>query len=250
MGSLGKVMVKEKRISQESQKQLNELYQNCPLSTDDKLNSLGLFMRSSALTKLLFLNELYLEIKDIPGAIVEFGCWAGQNLAVFENLRAIYEPFNERPIVGFDTFEGHTAVSEYDKESKILEPTSYGLPDMYLDYLGNILAWHQQHNVLGRNTIQIIKGDASKTFGEYRERNKYIKVALAYFDMGLFYPTYDVLSDLQYMLLPGSVLMFDEFSHPDYPGETKAFEEVFLDRDQCTIKQSRYMPNRAIVKMR
>lgn len=75
--------------------------------------SLGLFMRSSALTKILFVHELYSLIKDIPGVIMEFGCWWGQNLILFENLRAIYEPFNQaRRIIGFDTFQGYVNFSQ------------------------------------------------------------------------------------------------------------------------------------------
>ena len=53
--------------------------------------------------------------------ILEFGTRFGHNLVVFENLRAIYEPFNKtREIVGFDTFEGYKNFTEMIKKVMFL----------------------------------------------------------------------------------------------------------------------------------
>ena len=87
---------------------LYKLFRERPLSDEELLICPGLYMRSSALAKILFIDEAYKLIIDKPGIIVEFGTWWGQNLILFENLRAIYEPFNQsRRIVGFDTFTGY-----------------------------------------------------------------------------------------------------------------------------------------------
>ena len=89
-------------------------------------------MRSSALAKLLFLNEAYQLILDQPGMIVEFGTWWGQNLVVFENLRAIYEPFNQsRRVLGFDTFEGYPAISGKDRPSETIKVGGYKVAENY-----------------------------------------------------------------------------------------------------------------------
>lgn len=79
-------------------------------------------MRSSALAKILFVDEAYRLILEQPGVIVEFGTWWGQNLVLFENLRAIYEPFNQsRRVIGFDTFKGYPSVKEKDKASDTIK---------------------------------------------------------------------------------------------------------------------------------
>lgn len=77
------------------------------MQDDQLLICLGLFMRSWPLAKILFVNEAYQLILNQHDIIVEFGaCW-GQNLVLFENLHAIYEPFNQsRAVIGFDTFQG------------------------------------------------------------------------------------------------------------------------------------------------
>src|SRR3990167_2269400 len=85
---------------------LETLFQSNPLPIADLLFNLGLFTRSSLLVKYLALQDIYQRFINLPGLIVEFGTWRGQNLALLENLRAINEPFNkQRHIIGFDTFE-------------------------------------------------------------------------------------------------------------------------------------------------
>ena len=64
---------------------LYKLFQDRPMSDEELLICPGLFMRSSALAKILFVNEAYQLILNQPGVIVEFGTWWGQNLILFEN---------------------------------------------------------------------------------------------------------------------------------------------------------------------
>ena len=93
--------------------ELAELFMKSPLPQEDLLFNLGLYTRSSLLVKYLVMNDLYDRIEKLPGALIEFGVWWGQNLVLLENLRAIHEPFNkQRTILGFDTFSGYKHFSE------------------------------------------------------------------------------------------------------------------------------------------
>ena len=47
--------------------------------------------------------------------------------------------------------------------------------------------------------------------------------------MALYEPTKSALLAIKNHLMPGSVLMMDELNNSDYPGETKAFKEVFKE---------------------
>ena len=97
---------------------LNQMYAQSPLNEKDLMFNLGLYVRSSLLVKFLVLDGLYRRFKSIPGALVEFGTWWGQNLVLLENLRAIHEPFNkQRTIIGFDTFSGYPESAAMKKES-------------------------------------------------------------------------------------------------------------------------------------
>ncbi len=232
----------------QSRKALYDLFDNSPIPTEEKIMNLGLFMRSSALTKILFLNEIYEQILDVPGIITEFGCWLGQNLAVFENLRAVYEPFNQnRRVVGFDTFKGYSSVTEIDGKSEIIHGEGYILPADYPEYLRKILGYHESNNILSHiQKHRIVQGDVVKTVPGFIEENPGDMIALAYFDLALYQPTKICLEAIRPRLMPGSVLLMDEFNFRDYPGATVAFREVCSDM-KYSIRKSRFMTDRAIV---
>jgi hypothetical protein len=68
-------------------------------------------------------------------------------------------------------------------------------------------------------------------------------VALAYFDMALYEPTKVCLEAIKPRLVKGSLVVFDELNHKDYPGETQAAIEVF-GLDKYAIYRSKVLPDR------
>lgn len=231
----------------EHRNQLYKLFSDRPMPDDQLMITLGLFMRSSALAKVMFANELYQLIVDKPGIIVEFGTWWGQNLVLFENLRAIYEPFNaSRRIVGFDTFEGYPKISGKDKRSATITEGGYNVSSKYEEYLDALLRYHEENNVLGNiRKTELIKGDVSKTAKTYFKDHPETVIGLAYFDMALYEPSKAAFEAIKPHLISGSVLMLDEFNSRDYPGETLAFREVMADL-KFEFRKSRFITDRAI----
>ena len=233
----------------EARKKLQYLFQNHALPIDELMSNFGLFTRGSVLVKTLVLNEIYQKILSVPGWIVEFGSWWGQNLIMFENLRAIHEPFNKtRKIIGFDTFEGYQGQGEFDSDGLVIKTGNYAVANDYKKFLEILLRTHEQCNVLGHNSSghQIVTGDVRETAPSFFEENKHSFVALAYFDMGLYEPTKVALESIKTHLLPGSVLVFDELTWEEAKGEALAFKEVFVDVDY-KIESSLYTPMRAYV---
>ncbi len=227
---------------------LFELFDNRPMPDDQLMDSLGLFMRSSALTKILFVNEAYQHIIDQPGVIVEFGTWWGQNLILFENLRAIYEPFNQsRRVIGFDTFKGYPEPTIKDRVSETIKVGGYKVSQNYRGYLEELIDYHEKNNVLAAvKKHELVDGDVTKTGPAFFKDNADVVIALAYFDMALYEPTKAALEAIRPHLLPGSVIMLDEFNNRDYPGETIAFKEVFRDV-RYKVKKSKFMTDRTFI---
>jgi hypothetical protein len=234
----------EKALS--GRQKLFQLFKDRPMSDEELLVNLGLYMRSGALAKLLFLNELYQKILPIPGILCEFGIWWGQSLAMFENLRAVYEPYNHaRRMVGFDTFEGYKEIGEKDKRSATISEGVYGVPAGYEDYLDQLLDYHEQENVMGHiKKHKLVKGDATVSCRKYLAENPEVFVALAFFDMALYEPTKACLEAIAPRLIKGSIVAFDELNHRDYPGETQAAMEVLGLRNH-SIQRSKFLPDRA-----
>jgi len=216
------------------------------MQDEELLVNLGLFMRSGALAKLLFLNEMYQKIVDLPGIVCEFGVWWGQSLVVLENLRAVYEPYNyTRRVVGFDTFSGYVGIGDKDRRSDTIEEGVYAVPEGYESFLRDLLDYHEKENVSGHiKKHELIKGDAVKTSKTYFESNPEALVALAFFDMALYEPTKACLESIRPRLVKGSIIAFDELCNKAYPGETEAALEVLGLKD-FSVKRSRFLPDRS-----
>jgi hypothetical protein len=228
---------------------LIKMFRDCELPDDELMTQLGLFIRSSYLVKFLVLNDLYNRIQNLPGDIIEFGTRFGHNLIVFENLRSIYEPFNKtRKIIGFDTFQGYKGVTSLDSKSDIFSEQGYSTPDNYKDYLEQLLIIHEQCNVLGHinGGHRLIDGDVCETAPEYFKQYPETIVSLAYFDMGLYKPTKVALESIKLHLIPGSLILLDEFTWAESPGEAIAFKEVF-GNSGYRIEKSSLTPMRAII---
>ena len=181
---------------------LYQMFKDRPMPDDQLLICLGLFMRSSALTKILFVNEAYQLILNQPGVIVEFGTWWGQNMVLFENLRAIYEPFNQsRRVIGFDTFQGYPEISDKDRGSETIKIGGYKVAENYREYLEGLIDYHEKNNFLAA---------------------------------------------IKPSLVPGSVVMLDELNNRGYPGETRAFKEVFNNM-KYRVKKSQFMTDRTYI---
>lgn len=229
---------------------LNELYAQSPLNQRDLMFNLGLYVRSSLLVKFLVLDGLYKRFKSIPGALVEFGTWWGQNLVLLENLRAIHEPFNkQRTIIGFDTFTGYPESGGMERESTQAHD-GYRTGLDYQSYLAELLAVHEGNNAFGhiRGNHKLVCGDVAETAPKYFEDHPETIVAFAFFDMGPYEPTVAALRAIKPHLLPGSVLLFDELTWPGAPGEAVAFKETF-SRNDYRIEKCELYPSKSIVIM-
>ena len=84
-------------ISKKEEKErgkLKSLFKDTPIPDDDLLNNLPLFMKRQNIARLLYFNDLYKNILNAHGVIMEFGVRWGPNLSLLQSLRGIYEPFN------------------------------------------------------------------------------------------------------------------------------------------------------------
>jgi hypothetical protein len=229
---------------------LREMFANSPLPSDDLMFNLGLYVRSSLLVKFIVLHELYERFKSVPGVLIEFGTWWGQNLVLLENLRAIHEPFNkQRAIIGFDTFEGYPANGAIAPEATKTHH-AYTTTAGYAHYLAELLEVHEGNNAFGhiRGNCKLVHGDVVETAPRYFADHPETLVAFAFFDMGPYEPTIAALRAIKPHLLPGSVILFDELTWAGAPGEAIAFKEVFSGTGYC-IEKCQWYPSKAIVTL-
>lgn len=205
-----------------------QLYEQCPIPKDRILENPGLFIRRQVLSRILMLNDMYKKIINLHGIICEFGVYWGNNLALFESFRGMYEPYNyNRKIVGFDTFSGFPSVHEKDGDSSIIQKGAYSTTKNYDEYLEKILLYHESESPISHvKKFELIKGDATLTIQKYLADNPETIIAFAYFDFDIYEPTKACLEAIIPHLTKGAVIGFDELNFHNFPGETAAFNEV------------------------
>jgi len=219
-------------LSSDSEKdsfaQFANLCKNTPIPDDELLANLGVYLSSKNLSRILFFYELYKQIADTHGIVVEFGVRWGQTLSILSALRGIFEPFNRhRKIVGFDTFSGFKGMSEEDGANCKCEDGSFSVSEGYEKHLDAVLNLQEQMNPISHlKKYELVKGDALETIPEYFNKHPETLISLAVFDFDIYKPTKAALEAIQPRLFKGSVLVFDELCDDIFPGETVALMET------------------------
>jgi Macrocin-O-methyltransferase (TylF) len=193
-------------------------------------------LKRMALSRVIYYYELYQKIIEVPGVICEFGVQWGATLALLQNLRGMYEPYNvSRKIFGFDTFEGFATVEA--KDGPLAKLGDYKSLPNYEETLEEILSIHEAFCPISHiKKFELIKGDASVTIDKWVEENPHAIISMAIFDMDVYKPTKDVLEKIIPRLTKGSLLVFDELNCQHFPGETAAVQEV-LGLNNLTLKR-------------
>ncbi|MBA1196801.1 hypothetical protein G7011_06725 [Pseudomonas plecoglossicida] len=237
----------------EAREQLWQAFTKAPLDDAEKERNLGLFIRSASLARLLAISDLYREIVHLPGSILDFGTWRGQNAVLCENLRAVFEPFNkQRRLAAFDTFAGYKS---HDTDGKVnnehFQDGCYHTGSGYADYLRHLLGLHESINALPQvpSGHQVVEGDIKDTLPQFIEDNRNLLVALAFFDMNLEGPTRFALEQILPRCVPGSLLVFFQLQRDFLPGEGYAYAADVLGKVRHEIKRSETYPSLCIVKL-
>ncbi|MBE7466494.1 MAG: class I SAM-dependent methyltransferase [Planctomycetes bacterium] len=204
-------------------------FRSSPLPEHLKLSNFAKYVRRQDLSRFLAKNELFKLQVDIPGSIVECGCFAGGGLMTFAQLSSIYEPFNhQRKVIGFDTFKGFPSTHQQDRNSE----TKFKRGDLavHKDIKSEIekaIELHDRNRPVSHvSKTELIAGDAIKTIPKYLKDNPHLVVSLLYLDFDLFEPTKVALNTFFNRMPKGALLAFDELNTKSFPGETLALLET------------------------
>jgi hypothetical protein len=205
-----------------------ELFKSNPIPEEQLLSSIGLFIESKHLSRILLMDHLFRQIVDVHGVIMEFGTRWGQNAALFTALRGIHDTFNRhRKLVLFDTFQGFPSLHEKDGDHEMMFEGALSTTENYENYLDKVLTVHENLNPMDHvKKFEIRKGDGSVEVERYLKEAPETIIALAFFDFDIYEPTKKVIEDITPRLVKGSVVAFDELNDPDAPGETVAIMET------------------------
>ena len=185
----------------------------------DSLNILMFSKNPIVIQKLLTKINIYSSIKDMYGDILEFGVYKGATLALWCQLKKLYEPNSNTKIIGFDFFNSDDTLKSLSGDNKILMNQVLSRANEYDLDMNNI---KEKCDSIIDNSIILIKGDASKTSKEFNYKNPGARIKLLYLDMDVAEPTYNVLNNLWDKIVVGGKVVFDEYGFHKWDESTGA----------------------------
>jgi len=232
--------------SLDARQELFELFNNYPATVEEKERSLSLFLRGSAMARLFAIRELYEQILNKPGIIIDLGTWRGQTAVACENLRAVFEPlhFNRR-ILALDTFEGYVGFSDKDKPTEHYKDGTYNVGEDYAELLRKLLVLHEKNNAMGHinGKHTVIKGDCRITLKDFFDANANDVVSLAFFDVNAYDPTLKSFEMVYERLVKGGIIAFWQLTKKVIHAEGAVYTDHIQNKYPHQIYISKYYPS-------
>lgn len=230
--------------------QFNRFLNESPIPLLDKMRSPSVYTTRQVVTRFIERYEIFNLVKTVPGNILECGVGSGYGLMTFAHLCSIFEATHYvRRIIGFDTFEGFIGFDDKDfgNKTKAEHMKVGGLRFDTFETLQESIRLYDMNRPLGHiNKVELRKGDISETLPQYLKDDPSMVVSLLYLDMDLYKPTFDTINLIIKRMPKGGVIVFDEFNHTDYPGETLAVMDS-LGINNLRLRRFEYSPMLAYV---
>lgn len=187
------------------------------MPSDDVYSHFNNFIFSNdtkLLGKLLHRYDFFNKTKDLPGDIVELGVFKGSGVATFSKFLDIYCPNSNKKVIGFDIFDPGNSSDILNKDGKFdkgnMNVVYSKVPESELS-LENVTK--RLDNMEIHKKYILVKGDVEETLPKFLEENPGFRISLLYIDVDLDRPTYNGLKYLWDRILPGGVVLFDEYEY-------------------------------------
>lgn len=227
---------------------LERYYAESPGSNTEKLENFAKYVPRQNLARFLARYEIFKQIQDVQGSIVECGVLFGGGLMSFAQLSAILEPYNfQRRIIGFDTFEGFPDISAEDtqglseRKSLHLKKGGFSAPCAYEDLMQSIAIFDRNRFLNHFPKVHVVKGDFAQTSADFLRDYPHLVVSCLYLDFDIYAPTKIALERFYPRMPKGSILVFDELNEEAFPGETAAVMEM-LSLNQLRVRRFEFEP--------
>ncbi len=215
----------------ETWERIETLVKQNGITTKDMLVNFTSYIRRIHLTRFITHYEIFKKILDLPGCIAELGVFRGSSLLTFAKLLEIFCPGDRaRKAIGFDHFKGLQDFGKQDGanvEDMGKTQGGWSAADYEAELMENISIFHADSFIPRAKRVEMVLGDIRLTVPEYVKANPGLRLSLLHFDCDLYEPTMIGLKALYPLLVPGGVVLFDEYGITEWAGESAAVDEYF-----------------------
>ena len=209
-------------------------------SLADVLESFPVYVRRVNLTRFLAHYELYRQIADLPGNIVDVGVYRGASLFSWAKFIEIFHAGDRtRRVFGFDNFAGFTRLTDkdgpnYASANKVAG--GWNAAPFYEELKEHVDIFHQDSFLPRARRIVLEEGDIVETAPAFVKNHPGLRISLLHLDVDLYEPTKAALEAFYPHVVKGGLVVFDEYGLTEWGGESNATEEYFGD-DMPTIRK-------------
>jgi hypothetical protein len=196
--------------------------------------------------KLIARTNLFNEVKDIPGDIIECGVYKGSGIFTWLKLKQVLLASSNRKIIGFDMFDENKLLSILDgKDLTTMKDLFQDRKFEYLSYKDTLTKMIQESGFTDCD-FELIEGDVCKTSHEYVKERPGLRISLLYLDMDIEKPTYEALSAFWPKISKGGLVVLDEYACHQWT-ESDGVDR-FLSENNLQIKMLNYSAPTAYIK--
>ncbi len=190
--------------------------------------------------RIFYVESMLRRIEAIEGAVVECGVSIGHGLLYFTLLSELMG--TDRKFWGFDSFSGFPQSTGPDTKSDgsfQVEKGDYGTPT---EMVHRVLSDGRVSGELINNKLQLVKGYFEDTLLDFNE-----PIALLHLDCDLHDSILTCLNYLYDNVVPGGLIIFDEYLDPNFPGAKTAVDKFFADKPERVGTYSHFGYERCFV---
>lgn len=200
-------------------------------------------------------NKLYSKFmfyemtKNLHGDIVECGVFKGSGMLSWLKIKHMNEPNSIKKVLGFDFFNPgfvETLQDPIDKSAmrQVFERVKgLDLTDISHDGVEKKIL----SAGFNSSDYDLIQGDITETSNDYVKSNPGFRISILNLDLDLDEPTYSTLTNLWDRVVPGGIVIFDEYAYHSW-SESNAVDRFINEKNLDLIKLNIKTPTAYIVK--
>jgi len=195
------------------------------------------------LRKFLAKHELFKQIIDLPGDIIELGVFKGTGFMQLLKMLEIYSPATNKKVIGFDLFNkmefnSQNDTKQLEKYYTFCDVSSNGISkESILKYIHKLplINYNNNKTLFEKTKYRLIEGDVCETIPNYLKENPGLRISLLYCDMDIDKPTYNSLMHLYPLIVRGGIIVFDEYACDKW-SESNAVDRFLKEYPELILK--------------
>jgi hypothetical protein len=210
---------------------MEEFFQKHKIDNRLILRNFPLYVRRVMMKRFLAHYELFRHTIELPGDIVELGVYRGTTLVQWANFlecRSIGD--RTKRVIGFDSFAGFNSLSPEDGvEDQRAGKIAGGFDASEMEgQLRDMLAiFDADRFIPEKPRVHLVKGEIEETVPRFRDEHPGLRISLMHFDCDMYVPTKIGLECFWDKVVPGGIVVFDEYGVEPWAGESQAVDEFF-----------------------